>query len=49
VIMLRAMHETDSMEAAKQMMLGFGTNPTGAYYPTGTERADNIDKCAAQD
>jgi hypothetical protein len=49
VKMLRAMHETDSMEAAKQMMLGFGTNPTGAYYPTGTERADNIDKCAAQD
>jgi hypothetical protein len=49
VKMLRAMHETDGIEAAKQMMLGFGTNPTGAYYPIGTERADNIDKCAAQD
>jgi hypothetical protein len=49
VKMLRAMHKTDSIEAAKQMMLGFGTNPTGAYYPTGTERADNVDKCAAQD
>jgi hypothetical protein len=49
VKMLKAMHETDSIEAAKQMMLGFGANPTGAYYPTGTERADNIDKCAAKD
>ncbi|HEX7532638.1 MAG TPA: hypothetical protein VF340_05315 [Methyloceanibacter sp.] len=24
-------------------------SPTGAYYPTGIERADNIDRCAAQD
>jgi hypothetical protein len=30
-------------------MMGFGAEPTGAYYPTGIERADNIDKCAAQD
>jgi hypothetical protein len=30
-------------------MLGFGATPTGAYYPTGTERADNIDKCAGGD
>jgi hypothetical protein len=49
VKLLKSVHETDSIDAAKQMMLGFGAEPTGAYYPTGTERADNIDKCAAQD
>jgi hypothetical protein len=27
-------------------MVEFGAAPTGAYYPTGTERVDNIDKCA---
>jgi hypothetical protein len=47
--MLKSTHETDSIEAARQTMLGFGTSPTGAYYPTGIERADNIDRCAAQD
>jgi hypothetical protein len=25
----------------------FGKNATGAYYPTGEERAENISKCAA--
>jgi hypothetical protein len=30
------------------MMLTFGNKPTGAYYPTGVERADNIAKCAAE-
>jgi hypothetical protein len=30
-------------------MLGFGTSPTGAYYPTGIERADNIARAAAED
>ena len=30
-------------------MIEFGATPTGAYYPTGIERADNIAKCAAQD
>jgi hypothetical protein len=30
-------------------MIGFGETPTGAYYPTGNERADNIAKCGAQD
>jgi hypothetical protein len=49
VRMLKSTHETDSIEAARQTMLGFGTSPTGAYYPTGIERADNIDRCAAQD
>ena len=47
--MLNLVHEADSIDAGRQMMLGFGTAPTGAYYPTGIERADNIDRCAAQD
>jgi hypothetical protein len=47
VKMLQSLHETDSIEAGKQTMLGFGDMPTGAYYPTGTERASNIAKCAA--
>jgi hypothetical protein len=29
-------------------MADFGTQPTGAYYPTGVERAANIDKCAQE-
>ncbi len=49
VKLLKSMHEPDSIEAARQTMRQFGAAPTGAYYPTGTERADNIDKCAAQD
>jgi hypothetical protein len=49
VKLLRSMHEMESVEAAKQVMLGFGSAPTGAYYPTGIERADNIDHCAAQE
>lgn len=49
VKMLKLTHEPDAIEAARQAMLGFGTSPTGAYYPTGIERADNIAKCAAED
>jgi hypothetical protein len=49
VKMLKATHEPDGIEAARQRMAAFGTSPTGAYYPTGTERADNIADCAAQD
>jgi hypothetical protein len=49
VRMLKFKHETDSIEAAEQAMVDFGETPTGAYYPTGNERADNIAKCAAQD
>jgi hypothetical protein len=30
-------------------MMGFGAEYTGAYYPTGLERADNIVKCVEQD
>jgi len=47
--MLKFKHETDSIEAAEEAMVSFGAEPTGAYYPTGNERADNIAKCAAQD
>ena len=49
VRMLKFMHETDSIESAEEEMVNFGASPTGAYYPTGTERADNIAKCAAED
>ncbi|MGB6389481.1 MAG: hypothetical protein WBF23_08380, partial [Methyloceanibacter sp.] len=49
VKMLKATHEPDAIEAARQRMLSFGTTPTGAHYPTGIERAENIAKSAAQD
>ena len=49
VRMLKFRHETDSIEAAEAAMVSFGASPTGAYYPTGDERADNIAKCAAED
>jgi hypothetical protein len=49
VRMLKATREPESIEAARQTMLGFGNLPTGAYYPTGIERADNLSRCAAQD
>jgi hypothetical protein len=49
VKMLKQTHEPESIEAARQQMANFGTQPTGAYYPTGIERADNIANCAAQD
>ena len=49
VKMLKATHEPEAIEAARETMLSFGTKPTGAYYPTGIERADNIAKTAAQD
>jgi hypothetical protein len=49
VRMLKFKHETDSIEAAEDAMVSFGAAPTGAYYPTGDERADNIAKCAAED
>jgi hypothetical protein len=46
--LLKSRNETDAIEAAQQAMMSFGTDPTGAYYPTGVERADNIAKCAAE-
>jgi hypothetical protein len=48
VRMLRATREPDAIEAGRRKMLSFGTMPTGAYYPTGIERAENIAKNAAQ-
>ncbi len=49
VKMLKQTHEPESIEAARQTMATFGDKPTGAYYPTGVERAENIANCAAQD
>jgi hypothetical protein len=49
VRMLKQTHELDAIEAARQAMAKFGTMPTGAYYPTGLERMNNIAKCAAKD
>jgi hypothetical protein len=49
VRMLKLMHEDDSIESAEKAMLGFGDAPTGAYYPTGNERAETMVKCAAED
>jgi hypothetical protein len=49
VKMLKAKNEPEAIEAARETMLSFGTTPTGAYYPTGIERVENIDKAAAQD
>lgn len=41
--------EPETIEAARAMMAKFGTQPTGAYYPTGIERAENITRCASED
>jgi len=56
VIMLRATNWEENKRFSfnlkytptEPLMLKFGGKPTGAYYPTGIERADNIAKCAAQ-
>jgi hypothetical protein len=42
-------NEPETIAAARETMAKFGNNPTGAYYPTGMERADNIRRCASQD
>ena len=47
VKMLKLKNEPETIEVARQEMLKFGDKPTGAYYPTGIERADNIARCAA--
>jgi hypothetical protein len=49
VRMLRDRYEADGIEAARRSMVAFGSHPTGAYYPTGDERAANILVCAAKD
>jgi hypothetical protein len=48
VRMLGLTKEPDAVEEARQKMLAFGANPTGAYYPTGIERANNIARTAAE-
>jgi hypothetical protein len=47
VKLLRSAKNMTAIEAARRTMTGFGTQPTGAYYPTGVERADNIAREAA--
>ena len=42
VRMLTLTKEFDAIEGARKKMLEFGAAQTGAYYPTGIERADNI-------
>jgi hypothetical protein len=37
-----------AIESARARMLTFGNLPTGAYYPTGVERADNIARAAVE-
>lgn len=48
VRMLTNTREPEAIETARLKMLEFGTKPTGAYYPTGKERADNIARSAAE-
>ena len=47
VKMLKQTKEPDAIEVAREAMLQFGNMPTGAYYPTGVERAENIAHVAA--
>ena len=49
VKMLRERQQAESISSAAQAMQVFGDAPTGAYYPTGLERAENIAKCASED
>jgi hypothetical protein len=48
VKMLRSKNDAGSIEAAEGAMMSFGSDETGAHYPTGYERADNMVKCAAE-
>ena len=47
--LLRDRQEADGIDAARSTIVTFGKDPTGAYYPTGYERAANILLCAAPD
>ena len=49
VHMLMLTHEPDAVERARVRMREFGDRQTGAYYPTGIERADNIAHAAAKE
>ena len=46
---IAAIEERDSgIESAEETMMSFGTDQTGAHYPTGIERVENMAKCAAE-
>lgn len=49
VRLLRERHDLDGIEAGRAAMALFGEKPTGAHYPTGIERADNISGCVVAD
>ncbi len=46
--MLKRTNEPDAIEVGRRKMLEFGNAPTGAYYPTGVERAHGIARAAAE-
>src|SRR5262245_53589161 len=48
VKMLRSKNDSSSIEAAEAAMTSFGSEQTGAHYPTGYERVENMAKCAAE-
>lgn len=48
VKLLKSAKNKAAIEAGRRMMVGFGDKQTGAYYPTGLERADNIARTAAE-
>jgi hypothetical protein len=48
VKMLHAKNDESSIEAAEAAMASFGNDQTGAHYPTGYERVENMAKCAAE-
>jgi hypothetical protein len=45
---LKAVGAGGAIESARAHMLTFGNDPTGAHYPTGVERADNIARIAVE-
>lgn len=47
VKLMRERHELAGIEAGRAAMALFGAKPTGAHYPTGIERSDNIMGCSA--
>ena len=49
VKLLKQKHELDGIISAEEVMAKFGSQPTGAHYPTGIERVNNIAKCEAED
>lgn len=49
VKLLKQRQQADSIKSAEDAMAAFGDTATGAYYPTGNERVENIEKCAAED